>query len=131
MPKTTDHERMMQRLKEIDVEMAAYAKAMQHVDEATFQVMAAAATCDITKRDDNYMTRKQTRNKAPARDDVGAQSASELQRLQVRVQQLEHEKRVLELRCAGLQSEIEDLKSERACLQAAAERRGPSDASAQ
>ena len=57
-----------------------------------------------------------------ARDDVGADSASERARLQMRVQELEHQKRLLEIRCAGLESEVDDLKAERACLRAAAEK---------
>lgn len=57
------------------------------------------------------------------RNDVGADSVSERARLQMRIQELEHQKRLLEIRCAGLESEIDDLKAERACLRAAAERR--------
>jgi hypothetical protein len=38
------------------------------------------------------LQRKQTSKKAPARNDVGPDSASELARLQTRVQELEHQK---------------------------------------
>jgi len=66
-------------------------------------------------------------NRKHRRDDVGADSRDERARLQMRVQELEHDKRRLEIRCAGLESEIDDLKAERACLRAAAEQRGPSE----
>jgi hypothetical protein len=36
-----DHDKMMSELKGIDTEMAAYAVAMQHADDATFEVMAS------------------------------------------------------------------------------------------
>ena len=58
--------------------------------------------------------------RSPARNDIGADSASERVRLQMRVQELEHDKRRLEIRCLGLQSEVDDLKREKACLQQAA-----------
>lgn len=60
------------------------------------------------------MSRKQRR------DDIGADSRDKRARLQMRVQELEHDKRRLELKCLGLQSEIDDLKREKACLQQAA-----------
>jgi hypothetical protein len=60
-----------------------------------------------------------SRKRTVARDDIGADSRDERVRLQMRIQELEHDKRRLEIRCLGLQSEVDDLKRERACLQAA------------
>jgi len=62
------------------------------------------------------MSRKQRR------DDIGADSRDERVRLQMRIRELEHDKRRLEIRCLGLESEIDDLKAERACLRAATEK---------
>jgi hypothetical protein len=67
-------------------------------------------------------------SREPRREDVGADSSGELARLRARVQELEYQKRQLEIKVIGLQGEIDDLKAERACLRAAAERQGPSNA---
>jgi hypothetical protein len=55
------------------------------------------------------------------RDDVGADSRDERARLQARVQELEYQKRQLEIKVIGLQGEIDDLKREKVCLQQRAE----------
>jgi hypothetical protein len=48
---------------------------------------------------------------ADTRGDIGPQSAGELQRLTVRLEEVSREKRVLESRCTGLASEVEELKA--------------------
>jgi hypothetical protein len=63
--------------------------------------------------------------RSPARNDVGADSTSERARLQMRIQELEHDKRRLEIRCLGLEAELDDLKREKACLQQAAAEKEP------
>jgi hypothetical protein len=45
-----------------------------------------------------------------ARDDIGANSRAELARLRAHIEELEHEKRRLEIENIGLRSEIEELK---------------------
>jgi hypothetical protein len=47
------------------------------------------------------------------RDDIGASSAAELARLNARIEELQNEKRRLEIQADGLRSEINQLKAER------------------
>jgi hypothetical protein len=55
---------------------------------------------------------------ARAQQDVGPQSTGEVERLRARVDELQAEKRQLEIKTAGLESEIEELKAENADLRA-------------
>jgi hypothetical protein len=52
------------------------------------------------------------------RDDIGATSAGEVERLEARIRELEHQKRCLELKIVGLESENDELKTENAALRA-------------
>jgi hypothetical protein len=52
------------------------------------------------------------------RDDIGATSAGEVERLEARIRELENQKRCLELKMTGLQSENDELKTENAALRA-------------
>jgi hypothetical protein len=52
------------------------------------------------------------------RDDIGATSAGEVERLEARIRELENQKRCLELKMTGLQSENDELKTENAELRA-------------
>lgn len=61
------------------------------------------------------------RKTAAARDSIGVDSVGELARLRARVQELEYQKRQLEIKVIGLQGEIDDLKREKVCLQQRAE----------
>jgi hypothetical protein len=53
------------------------------------------------------------RPEPPPRDDIGPDSANEAERLRVYVEKLEAEKRCLELKVAGLEREIEELREAR------------------
>jgi ParB-like chromosome segregation protein Spo0J len=55
---------------------------------------------------------------ARAQQDVGPQSTSEVERLRAHVDELQAEKRQLEIKIAGLESEVEELKAENAELRA-------------
>jgi Protein of unknown function (DUF3102) len=55
---------------------------------------------------------------ARAQQDVGPQSTSEVERLRARVDELQAEKRQLEIKITGLKSEVEELKAENAELRA-------------
>jgi ParB-like chromosome segregation protein Spo0J len=63
---------------------------------------------------------------AAQRVDIGESSASECARLRAHVDELVGEKRRLEIKCAGLESEVEELKARNAELEAeVAKHRGP------
>jgi hypothetical protein len=66
---------------------------------------------------------------ARAQQDVGPQSTGEVERLRARVDELQAEKRQLEIKITGLKSEVEELKAKNAGLRAklAAAARTPAD----
>jgi hypothetical protein len=77
-------------------------------------IPVAEAKRIIEHAKDQQQPRKRTKPQAaklPPRDDIGPTSAGEAKRLQVRVEELQADKRLLEMKVAGLESEIEEAKT--------------------
>jgi hypothetical protein len=77
-------------------------------------IPVAEAKRIIEHSKDQQQPRKRTKPQAaqlPPRDDIGPASAGDAKRLQVRVEELQADKRLLEMKVAGLESKIEEAKT--------------------
>jgi hypothetical protein len=92
--------------------------------------MAATTTAAKGRKAKNPEARSSApeREAVRAQQDIGPASIGEVERLRARVDELQAEKRQLEIKIAGLESEIEELKAKNAELRAKLEAAGASRA---
>jgi hypothetical protein len=89
---------------------AAVGEVQQHAYDAFWETdvwLHPACVADFERK---------LKEEAAARDDIGEASTGEIERLNARVEELQNEKRVLELRVIGLESENNELKTRLADL---------------
>jgi ParB-like chromosome segregation protein Spo0J len=118
-----------QLAKETGVSHPTIAKA-RRAAEATGKALPVdkrtGADGKARRRPATKRAKKATSPPARARHDIGPASTGEVERLRARVDELQAEKRQLEIKITGLKSEVEELKAENAELRAKLEAAGAS-----